>query len=170
MVLTIKHNSTISCEKPQSAALQLKVRMGCTAVLPIRTFFMSAPHLTTFDKKLGPGANISCDSVAICDASIKSPNGTYVEYYPSGDFSCQRHICTTLTRNWAYYPSGLFSCQPHILRLLTRNWVVRLIFVVIREFSEFNEFKVFAIWLSLNSLNSLNSLIKKTRRSESLSH
>ena len=24
----------------------------------------------------------------------------YIKYYPSGVFSCQRHICTTLTRNW----------------------------------------------------------------------
>ena len=57
MAQTIRHNLAISCEKPQSAALQSKVRMGRTAVLPIRTFFMSAPHLMTFDKKLGCGAN-----------------------------------------------------------------------------------------------------------------
>ena len=71
----------------------------------------------------------------------------YDEYYPSGAFSCQGHICNPSDKK--------FLVISRISRLLTRNWVVVLIAVTLREFNEFKEPKEFREFSVISNLLTL---------------
>ena len=58
-------------------------------------------------------------------------------------------------RTFKYYPSGVFSCQRHICSTLTRNWVVVLIAVTLMEFNEFKELKEFREFSVISNLLTL---------------
>ena len=68
--------------------------------------------------------------------------GNTLKYVPSEAFSCQRHYCTTLTRNWvvALIIVVFFLVIAALLCRLNHcaEWVVKS--RELRELSEFREF------------------------------
>ena len=92
--------------------------MGCTL-----KYYPSLPFLPS----VALGAllttnSISCDSGASASFQSKAWIGCTPKYYLSRLFSCQRHICTTLTLNCAT-GALLFAATSN---LLTWNWACRL--------------------------------------------